>query len=67
VVARQGAAVWAAQLWGAAKVQRAAGGPSDLFTLFTLPGELADDERMHAMVRAHLGEQAFTQANEDKA
>src|SRR5207237_7495995 len=28
VVARQGVAAWAAQLWGAAEAQRAAGGPS---------------------------------------
>jgi DNA-binding NarL/FixJ family response regulator len=62
VVAEQGAAAWAAQLWGAAEVQREAGGPFDLFTLITLPGERADDERLRAMARAHLGEQAFAQA-----
>lgn len=28
----------------------------------TLPGERADDERMRAWVRTHLGEQAFAQA-----
>jgi len=62
VVARQGAAIWAAQLWGAAQVLREAGGPSDLFTLYTIPGERADEERMRALVRAELGEQAFAQA-----
>jgi predicted ATPase/DNA-binding CsgD family transcriptional regulator len=62
VVARQGAAAWAAQLWGAAEVRREASGPFDLFTLFPLPSERADEERMRAMVRAQLGEQAFTQA-----
>jgi len=62
VVARQGAAAWAAQLWRAAEVRRAAGGPSFLPQLLTLPGEGADDERMRAWIRAHLGEQAFDQA-----
>ena len=64
VVARQGHAAWAAQLWGAAEARRAAGGPSYLpqILTLTLPGERADDERMRAWVRAHLGEQAFTQA-----
>jgi DNA-binding CsgD family transcriptional regulator len=62
VVARQGAAAWAAQLWGAAEVRRAAGGPSYLLQFLTLPGEHADDERMRAWVRAQLGEQAFAQA-----
>ncbi len=62
VVARQGQAAWAAQLWGAAEVRRAAGGPSYLLQFLTLPGEDADDERMRAWVRAHLGEQAFAQA-----
>jgi DNA-binding CsgD family transcriptional regulator/tetratricopeptide (TPR) repeat protein len=64
VVARQGHAAWAAQLWGAAEVLRAAGGPSYLpqILTLTLPGERADDERMRAWVRAQLGEQAFTQA-----
>lgn len=56
VVARHGAAAWAAQLWGAAEVRRAASGPFDFFTLFTLLGERADDERMRAKVRAQLGE-----------
>ncbi len=62
VVARQGAAAWAAQLWGAAEVRREAFGPFDPFTLFPLPSERADGERMRAVVRAKLGEQAFTQA-----
>jgi predicted ATPase/DNA-binding CsgD family transcriptional regulator len=64
VVARQGHAVWAAQLWGAAQALRAAGGPSYLpqILALTLPGERADDERMRAWVRAQLGEQAFAQA-----
>src|SRR5258708_11789909 len=62
VVARQGHAAWAAQLWGAAEARRAAGGPSYLSQILTLPGECADEERMRAWVRAHLGEQAFTQA-----
>ncbi len=61
-VARQGAAAWAAQLWGAAEVLRAAGGPAELFTLITTTSERADTERMRAVVRAQLGEQAFTQA-----
>jgi len=43
-------------------VQREAGGPSDLFGLFTLPGESADEERMQAIVQSQLGEQAFAQA-----
>ena len=64
VVARQGQAAWAAQLWGAAEARRAAGGPSYLpqILTLTLPGERADDERMRAMERVHLGEQAFAQA-----
>jgi DNA-binding CsgD family transcriptional regulator len=62
VVARQGAASWAAQLWGAAEVLREVGSPSALFIIFTMPGERADDERMRAVVRAELGEQAFAQA-----
>ncbi len=62
VVARQGAPIWAVQLWGAAQVLREAGGPSDLFTLYTIPGERADEERMRAVVCAELGEQDFAQA-----
>jgi DNA-binding CsgD family transcriptional regulator len=62
MAARQGAATWAAQLWGAAEVLREATGPSDLFTLYTIPGERADEERMRALVRAELGEQAFAQS-----
>jgi predicted ATPase/DNA-binding CsgD family transcriptional regulator len=62
VVARQGQAAWAAQLWGAAEALRAAGGPSYLPQLLTLPGERADDERMRTWVRAQLGEQAFDHA-----
>ncbi len=62
VVARQGHVAWAAQVWGAAEVLRAAGGPSYLPQMLTLPGERADEERVRAMVRAELGEQAFAQA-----
>ena len=64
VVARQGHAAWAAQLWGAAEARRAAGGPSYLpqILALTLPGERADEERMRAWVCAQLGEQAFAQA-----
>jgi len=62
VVARQGQAAWAAQLWGAAEARRAAGGPSYLPQMLTMPGERADDERMRAGVRAQLGEQPFAQA-----
>jgi predicted ATPase/DNA-binding CsgD family transcriptional regulator len=62
VVARQGVAAWAAQLWGAAEAQRAAGGPSYLPQVLTMLGERADYERVRAWVRAHLGEQAFAQA-----
>jgi predicted ATPase/DNA-binding CsgD family transcriptional regulator len=63
VVARQGFATWAAQLWGAAEALRAAGGPfylPQILTL-TLPGERTDEEQMRALVRAELGEQAFAQ------
>jgi len=62
VVARQEDASWAARLWGTAEVLRAAGGPSDLFNLPATPEEQADQERMRAVVRAQLGEQAYTQA-----
>jgi tetratricopeptide (TPR) repeat protein len=62
VVARQGDALRASRLWGTAEVLRAAGGPSDLFNLPAMPEEQADQERMRAVVRAQLGEQAFTQA-----
>jgi DNA-binding CsgD family transcriptional regulator/tetratricopeptide (TPR) repeat protein len=65
MVARRGDAAWAAQLWGAAETL---GGAThiwrsfDLFTLFTALGEHADYERMRAIVRAELGEQAFAAA-----
>ncbi|MBV9691348.1 MAG: response regulator transcription factor [Ktedonobacteraceae bacterium] len=68
MVARRGAAVWAAQLWGAAETL---GGvtrnrcPFDLFTLFTALGEHADYERTLAAVRAELGEQIFAEAMAD--
>jgi predicted ATPase/DNA-binding CsgD family transcriptional regulator len=62
VVARQGEATWAAQLWGAAEALCEAGGPSALFTLITTPGERAEEERMRGVVRAQLGERAFTRA-----
>ena len=64
VVARQGHATWAAQVWGAAEVLHAAGGPSYLpqILTLTLPDERADEERMRALVRAQLGEQAFALA-----
>jgi predicted ATPase/DNA-binding CsgD family transcriptional regulator len=65
LVARRGAAVWAAQLWGAAETL---GGstrdwrPFDLFTLFIALGEHTDYERTLAAVRAELGEQVFVAA-----
>jgi len=65
LVARRGAGIWAAQLWGAAETL---GGvtrswrPFDLFTLFTALGEHADYERSMAAVRAELGEQVFAAA-----
>src|SRR5260221_14440132 len=62
LVARQGDAFWAAQLWGTAEVLRAAGGPSDLLNLPAAAEEQADQERMRAVVGAQLGEQAFPQA-----
>jgi threonine/homoserine/homoserine lactone efflux protein len=65
VVAQQGAASWAAQLWGAAEVRREVSGSSDLYNLFIMLDERADDERMRAMARAQLGAQAFAQALAD--
>jgi DNA-binding CsgD family transcriptional regulator len=62
VVAQQGDALWAAQLWGTAQMLHETGGPSGVFDLFMLPGERADEERMRARVQAGLGEQAFAQA-----
>jgi len=62
VVARQGAAAWAAQLWGAAEVLHATGGPAELFTLITTKGEREEIKRMRAAVRAQLGEQAWALA-----
>ncbi|HEX6552282.1 MAG TPA: LuxR C-terminal-related transcriptional regulator [Ktedonobacteraceae bacterium] len=65
MVARRGAAAWAAQLWGAAETLGGATRnwrPFDLFTLFTALGEHADYERMMAAVRAELGEQVFAAA-----
>lgn len=62
VVARQGESVWAAQLWGAAEVRRAASAPANPFALFIITDEQADDERMRTVVQAQLGEQAFAQA-----
>ena len=61
-VARQGAGLWAAHLWGAAEVLRGAGGPPALFNLPTTPGERADQERMRAIVETQLGEQAYAHA-----
>ena len=62
VVARQGETIWAAQMWGAAEVRRAASGAFNFLALFTRPEERADEERMRAVVRAELGDQAFTHA-----
>jgi predicted ATPase/DNA-binding CsgD family transcriptional regulator len=62
VVARQGEFIWAAQLWGAAQMLRAGGGPPALFNLPTMQGERADNERMGVVVRIELGEQAFANA-----
>jgi predicted ATPase/DNA-binding CsgD family transcriptional regulator len=65
MVARRGAPVWAAQLWGAAETLGGATRnwrPFDLFTLFTALGEHADYEHMMSTVRAKLGEQAFAAA-----
>lgn len=69
VVARQGAFTWAAQLWGAAYTFREQmESQANLFSLFTVPGEDAEDERMQAIVRTHLGEQIFVHAlNEGRA
>ncbi len=69
VAARQGAFTWAAQLWGAAyALHEPEERRSDLFSLFTILGEDAEEERMQAIVRIQLGEQNFVQAlNEGRA
>lgn len=69
VVARQGAFTWAAQLWGAEhNFREQTESQANLFSLFTMPGEDAEDERMRAIVRTQLGEQNFVQAlNEGRA
>jgi predicted ATPase len=54
VVARQGHAAWAAQVWGAAEALRTAGGPSYLPQLLTLLGERADEEQARAAGGAGL-------------
>jgi predicted ATPase/DNA-binding CsgD family transcriptional regulator len=65
LVAHRGAAIWAAQLWGAAE---ALGGatrswrPFDLLILLIALGEHTDYEQMMAAVRAELGEQVFAAA-----
>jgi hypothetical protein len=59
LVARQGEAHWAAQLWGTVEVLRERCGPANPFALFIIPDEQADHERMRARVRAELGEQVF--------
>jgi predicted ATPase/DNA-binding CsgD family transcriptional regulator len=62
IVAQQGNAAWAAQLWGAAETLGSATQslrPFDLFTLFTMLGERADYERMVSDVRSRLGESTF--------
>jgi len=64
MVARRSETAWAAQLWGAAVTLGGAtqsARPFDLFTLFTMLGEYADYERIIAVVRAELGEEAFAQ------
>ncbi len=69
VVARQGAFTWAAQLWGAAhNFREQTESRASVFSLFTIPGEDAEDERLRAIVRTQLGEQNFVQAlNEGRA
>ena len=69
VVAQQGGFTWAAHLWGAAHTLRKhRESKADLFRLFTMPGEDAEDERLQGMIRIHLGEQNFVQAlNEGQA
>jgi ATP/maltotriose-dependent transcriptional regulator MalT len=62
VVARQGDALWAAQLLGAAQVLRETCGPANPFALFIILDEQADHERMRAIVPTQLGEQAFAQS-----
>jgi DNA-binding CsgD family transcriptional regulator/tetratricopeptide (TPR) repeat protein len=65
LLARRGARVWAAHLWGVAETLGGATGGSrffDLFTLFTALGERDDYEQMKAAVQAKLGEQDFAAA-----
>ena len=59
LVARQGEAVWAVRLWGAAESLHEVSGPHDVFIL---PGKDTDDEQLMAAARTQLGEQAFAQA-----
>jgi DNA-binding NarL/FixJ family response regulator len=56
MAARQGEAIWAAWLWGAAQSLLEASHSHDPFIL---PGERADDEQLVAAARAHLGEHAW--------
>jgi DNA-binding CsgD family transcriptional regulator len=62
VLARRGDATWAAQVWGMVQMLSDAGGSSDLSSLFTLPGEDADDEQLRSRMQVQLGEKGFAQA-----
>jgi DNA-binding NarL/FixJ family response regulator len=59
LVARQGEAVWAARLWGAAESLHAVKRPHDIFIL---PAMDTDDGQLMAAARTQLGEQAFAKA-----
>ncbi len=59
LVARQGEAVWAERLWGAAESLHAMKRPHDIFIL---PDMDTDDEQLMAAARTQLGERAFARA-----
>jgi DNA-binding CsgD family transcriptional regulator len=61
MVARQGEAVWAARLWGAAQSLREASHPRDPLPLI-LPDEHTDETQWVTTARTHLGEQAWALA-----
>ena len=62
LVAKQGVPVLAVQLWGMAERLRETSGLFDHFTLLTIPVERSDYERLKDMVRAQLGESAYSAA-----
>jgi DNA-binding CsgD family transcriptional regulator/tetratricopeptide (TPR) repeat protein len=64
MVARQGEAIWAARLWGAAETLRDVRSLRNPFLLFVehTDYEQADYERMMSTVRTQLGENAFAAA-----